>query len=225
MKLLLALVAAATMVGCSAGDGENVDRAPAPASAAMRSRVAGPDKIDPPDFSKKTAIRMIRKGDEVRIGDSIESALRAFREEKNAYKVAEMPAGWRDPAYSAQGWDNGTTGFGAIVFDDKVVFGLFHEERSDEGRLQEILAVYDRMLNVPATNVVGSRVRYWFWQKDNHRLMISAVQPPTGGLSISIAMGHAPIMDILGMNAKQAEKDRVAAESIFEESRKAMEKK
>jgi hypothetical protein len=220
----LAVLVAPLIIGCGSNTGEAPpEKAAAP--AALRSRVVGPEKIDPPDFSKKTAIRMVRKGDEVRIGDSIESALRAFREEKNAYRIAEMPAGWRDPLYTAQGWDNGTTGFGAIVYDDKLVFGLFHEDRTDENRLQEILAVYDRMLNMPSTNVVGSRVRYWFWQREDHRLMICAVQPPTGGLSISIALGHAPIMNVLGMSAKQAEKDRVAAEAIFEESRRAMEKK
>lgn len=222
MKSLLALAASFLAIGCGAGGGEAAKSEP---PASLRPRVTAPEKIEPPDFTQKTPVRMIRKGAEVRIGDSIESALRAFREEKNAYRIAEMPAGWRDPLYTAQGWDNGTTGFGAIVYDDKLVFGLFHEDRTDENRLQEILAVYDRMLNMPSTNVVGSRVRYWFWQQDDHRLMICAVQPPTGGLSVSIALGYAPIMDALGMSAKQAEKDRVAAESIFEESRKAMEKK
>ena len=222
MRLLVAAAICSVAIGCGTDSGEGPKTAP---PAALRSRISAPDKIEPPDFTQKTPVRMIRKGAEVRIGDSIDSALRAFREERNAYKIAEMPAGWRDPLYTAQGWDNGTTGFGAIVYDDKLAFGMFHEDRTDENRLQEILAVYDRMLNMPSTNVVGSRVRYWFWQQQNHRLMICAVQPPAGGLSVSIALGHAPIMDALGMSAKQAEKDRVAAESIFEESRKAMEKK
>ena len=214
--LVLCIVVAA---GCSSG--ESTVELVQPEQRRLKTRIAGPAKLDPPDFSKRTALRMVRKGEEVRVGDSIEVALRAFREEKNSVLVTEMPPGWQDPAYTAQGWDNGSSGFATILYDEKVVLALFHEDRADEARLQEILAVYDRMLVRPAVNLVGSRVRFWFWDQAPHRLMICAVQVPSEGQSISIALGGQKIMDLLGMNPEAAEKDRVAAEKIFQDGLKA----
>ncbi len=187
----------------------------------VRTSVSGPAKLDPPNFEQRTSLRMIRKGDEIRVGDTAESALRVFREEKNPYLINEMPAGWKDPAYTCQGWDNGTIGFAAILYDEKVAQALYHEDRADENRLQEILADYERAISVPQSPpVVGSRVRYWFWEQAPHRLMICATQVPEEGLSIAIALGDARIMDIVRMNPLAADRDRQTAEKLFQDGLK-----
>lgn len=179
-------------------------------------------KVDPPNFDKRTSLRLIRKGEELRIGDSLESALRVFRPEPESYRISELPAGWKDPLYSCGGWDNGLQGFAAILFDNRVALGLYHEDRSSESRLQEILEVYNRMLDQPGNTVTGSRVRYWFWEQLPHRLMICAVQlPAEETVNITISLGDAKIMDIFGMNPLIADKDRKAAEKLFQDGLRA----
>src|SRR5688500_502413 len=141
MRLLLALSACMLAIGCGNGTKAPDATKPLPTIKA-RTTVSTTQKVEPPNFDSKTSLRMIRKGDELRVGDNIDSALRVLPEEKNAYKVNEMPPGWKDPAYSSEGWDNGTTGFAAVIYDSKVTLALYHEDRADETRLQEILDVY-----------------------------------------------------------------------------------
>jgi hypothetical protein len=219
MRIFLGL-AAIIAVGCGPGQPAETKADSLPTTA--RISVSGPAKVEPPNFEQRTALRMIRNGDEARVGDPVESALRAFREEKNSYLINEMPAGWKDPAYTCRGWDNGTIGFSAFVYDDKMVLGLYHEDRADEKRLQEIVADYDRAIpsgKIPP--ITGSRVRYWFWEQGTHRLMICATQIPQEGLSIAISLGENRIMDILRMNPLMADRDRQVAEKLFQEGLKA----
>lgn len=207
---------------CVLGCGGEEKVAPVPEvpepTVSLKTRIPGPATVDPPDFEKRTSLRMVRNGEELRVGDSIDTALRVFREEKNAYKIAEMPPGWKDPAYTCQGWDNGTMGFGAILYDDKVALGLYHEYKADQDRVDDIVGTYERMNVDPPVTVVGSRVRYWFWEDDTHRLMICAVQSPKDGLNISVSLGTTRLMDIMGMSPAQAEKDRASAEKLFQEA-------
>lgn len=214
------LLAATCLLAIGCGGGEKA--APTPEkqepAVSLKTRVPGPAKLEPPDFEKRSSLRMVKNGEELRIGDSIDSALRVFREEKNAYKIAEMPPGWKDPAYTCQGWDNGTLGFGAILYDDKMCMGLYHEYKADQERLDEIVDTYERMNMETPVRVTGSRVRYWFWENEGHRMMICAVQSPKDGMNIAISLGDIKIMDIMGMSPEHAEKDRAAAEKLFQEA-------
>lgn len=217
MRFLLIAIPLIGLVGCSGG-GQPAEMQPSKDPNIARSSVAGPDKLPAPDFTIKTSLRMFRNGDELRVGDSIDNALRVFGEEKNSFKVAEMPSGWKDRDYTCQGWDTGSLGFAAIVNDEKVALGLYHEDRVSEARLQEILADYDKMISLSPRAVTGSRVRYWFWEDGAHRLMICAVQIPSEGLNISIALGDGKLMDILRMNPTLADRDRQSAEQLFQDS-------
>ncbi len=205
-------------LGCGGGEKATSQTEKPEPTIALKTRVPGPAKVEPPDFEKRTSLRMVRYGDELRVGDGVDTALRVFREEKNAYKIAEMPPGWKDEAYTCQGWDNGTMGFGAILYDDKLCLGLYHEYKADQERVEEIVGTYERLNSVPLKTVVGSRVRYWFWEDDVHRLMICAVQSPKEGLNVSVSLGDTRIMNIMGMSPTQAEKDRAAAEKLFQEA-------
>lgn len=218
MKALILAVAGLVLIGCGSNGTPPEGSVIAPASKA-RSRISAPAKVAPPNFNDRTSLKMVRKGDEVRVGDDIDSALRAFSEERNAYKVTEMPPGWKDPAYSCQGWDTGLVGFAAITFDEKVALALYHEDKVSEDRLQEILDTYQRMLQSNGQPETGSKVRYRFWEDGNQRLMICAVQSPEG-LNISIALGVKHIMDFFNMNPLSASKDRQEAERLFQAAAK-----
>jgi hypothetical protein len=182
-----------------------------------RSSVRTPEKMPAPAFDKKTSLKLVRNGAEIHVGDSIDDALNAFKPDKNAQKLADMPPGWRDSTYRCAGWDSGNVGFGAITLDERVVLALYHEDRSTEGRLKEILDDYDRAIPIPATQINGQRVRYWFWDQEPHRLMICAVQPPNEGLNITVALGDAGTMNYFGMNSTLADKDRAVAEELFQQ--------
>lgn len=217
MRFPLLALAGLLVIGCGGNEKVATPEKPEP-SVALKTRVPGPAKVEPPDFEVRSNLRMIRNGEELRVGDPIDSALRIFREEKNAYKIADMPPGWKDESYTCQGWDNGTMGFGAILFDDKVCLGLYHEYKANQERLDEILNTYERLHSDEVKTIVGSRVRYWFWENLGHRLMICAVQSPRDGTNIAIALGDSKVMDIMGMNPENAEKDRVVADKLFQEA-------
>lgn len=213
---LLGLVGLA-LIGC--GPGKTADDTKSePVLGLERSAVRTPAKVTPPDFSKRTDLRMIRKGEVLHVGDSVDDALRIFPEDKSAFHLADMPPGWKDDSYRCVGWDTASTGFGAIVYNDRIALALYHEDRITEDRLKEILDTYDRGLSMPATLVTGSRVRYWFWEQEPHRLMICAVQVPGDGLNVSIALGDIQIMDLFRMKKEAAENDERAAEDLFREA-------
>jgi hypothetical protein len=223
MRYLLCLALCLLAFGCGNGGTPTEPEKPEPPSR-VRTKINAPAKLDPPDFERKTSLRMVRKSVEVQLGDNMDTALRAFTEEKNAYRISEMPPGWKDPAYTCQGWDAGALGFAAVLYDEKIVLALYHEDRAKEDRLQEILDVYERMNIDPARTLAGNRVRYWFWEKpdEKQRLMICVVTSPNTaeGLSISIALGYEEIMNIFGMSFAAAEKDKDAAERLFQEGLK-----
>jgi len=214
MRLTWLVLLGLAVSGCNSGSA-----VPQPesdqSSGPSRATVNGPAKVPPPDFNARTELRMVRKGEFLRVGDTIDDALNVFKQEKNASKLSELPPGWKDPNYRCAGWDAGNTGFGAITYDDRVVLAMYHEDRINEQRLQEVLNDYDNMIQIAATQVSGTRVRYWFWEDSPHRLMICAVQTPGEGLNLSVALGSGKIMDSFGMNTVAAENDRQAAEELF----------
>ncbi len=222
MRILLGL-AAIMAIGCG-GPSQPAEPKPDSLLATSRITVSGQTKVDPPNFEQRTSLRMIRNGDDVRVGDSVEAALRVYREEKNSYIVNEMPAGWKDAAYTCTGWDNGTIGFAAVSYDEKLVLGLYHEDRADENRLQDILRDYQNAITLDNTKITGSRVRYWFWEQSPHRLMICATQIPQEGLSITIALGDSRIMEMMRMSPIMADRDRIAAEKLFQDGVKARQR-
>ena len=210
------LLALLVVAGCGDPQPEKEESAGAIGLPSKRT-IATSTKVGPPDFNRRTPLRMVRRGEELRVGDTVDSAFKVFDAEKGASRVSELPSGWRDPLYSCAGWDAGTSGFATILFDERVALGLYFEDEATEARLQEILETYERMLEVPLV-ITGSRVRYWFWEQEPHRLMICAVQVPGNQhVNITISLGDTQLMDVLGMSPLIADRDRKAAERLFQE--------
>ena len=220
LPLVLCYLAA---VGCGAPKPAVVDGG-VPIQSQPKTKVSAPAKVPAPDFTKRTRLRLVRRGEELRVGDSVDDALRVFKEEKNAYKLTDMPPGWQDESYKCSGWETGGQGFGVISTQEKVVLAMYHEEQVDEDRLKEILDTYDDNLQLASTAVTGSSVRYWIWEDDPHRLMICAVQIPSEGLNVTVSLGDSRFMDMLRMSRPAAEKDEETAEALFKEGLKAKQR-
>lgn len=216
MRIWPALLLLVLPLGCG-GPKNGDDTKPDTTNVPDRSAIAAPTKVSPPDFMIRTNLRMFHKSEELRVGDTSDEAMRIFPEEKNSFKLADMPPGWKDDAYKCTGWDTSNLGFGIITYNDRMAFALYHEDRTKEERLQEILDTYTKLIPSSPTPIRGSRVRYWYWEDGPQRLMICAVSSPipNEGVNVTIALGDAEIMNLFRMNPKASENDVKMAEDLF----------
>lgn len=68
---------------------------------------------------------------------------------------------------------------------------------------------------VTAQVVAGSKIRYWFWEWGNQRLMIATAFMKEGRMDVSVALGHKSVMDVLRMGQEAARVDQVEAERLL----------
>jgi|GEM_PF-3007907 len=217
MRIWPIVAASLLLAGCGASKNGD-DPKPEASLGPDRSMISAPTRLMPPDFVTKSTLKMVRHGDELHVGDTSEDALRVFKEEKNAFQLTDLPPGWKDDSFKCIGWDTGTMGFGAITYGDRMAFGLYHEDRVKEDRLQEMLDTYEKSTEIAPVQVTGSRVRYWFWEEGPQRLMICAVSVPNDGtLNVSIALGDIHVMDLFRMNKDLADKDKDLSEDLFKQ--------
>jgi hypothetical protein len=204
--------------------------AQAPADKGTTARTVNVQRIEAPDVNKKTRLALIHGRDKVKVGDEWEYAKKIFPEQRGAYEINDLPAGLTGPDYRARGWESANEGFGAILFDDLVAVAMYRLDRVDESRLLEFLDTYTDQLGRPNLAVpedlldatgrrtnTKHRVRYWFWEQETQRLMISAVLTVSDGMNVTVSVGDRHTMDALGMSPDAAKSDQAKAERAFED--------
>jgi len=155
---------------------------------------------------------IVHNGERLRLGDLREIGLEVFPVPKRAQIFREELPVLND-SMKAEAWEDGLRSFGMITQKGRVVLAVYTEDRVAENRINDVVADHERAFGTAAVTVPGSNVNYRFWSKASTRVMICDTTDFKNRRSVTIAVGHFELMDVLRMSAKAAENDHNAAEA------------
>jgi hypothetical protein len=216
--LWLTLVGA-LLAGCQAGDALNADtEAPtAPKVASVGEPATSKARVTKDTNEIGLVVR--RSGPPITVWSSGDAAFRMFRDKNQVgFEYDDLPPKFEPPHYSAKTWeeDHIHMGFGEILYDDLLVAAVYQEDHANQDRVLELVRDHqDQVGDLKDTPILGKHVSYWFWEKDNRRLMICAYETGHDVLKITVAMGDRVVMDALDMSIDKARKDQIQVDMSF----------
>ncbi|RYG45694.1 hypothetical protein EON79_12000 [bacterium] len=159
----------------------------------------------------------------LRLGDDAGDVQKAFPPPKGSFPLSDLPDRFRPP-YSVRGWDGAREGFGAILYDDKVVTAMIQNERVDAGIAEELRARYNReLVSITPVEVTSESANFTFWEDDHQRLML-VVQKTGETVRTTVGLGDKIVMDALGASVERARQDGQQLDALLKESRAKAEK-
>lgn len=177
-----------------------------------KAPVKAPDIEAPPSLAP-TQLMMIVGQERLKVGDSAEDADRAFPSPPGAFSVKELPERFGG-LYRARGWETPTGGFGAIYYDNRLASAVWHIENITQGEMQGTVQDHVNAYGEPDQSLPGKGVQYWFWLKEDQRLMICSVpdRDHANRFDLTVALGHQVVMDGLRMSYLSAREDQSIAD-------------
>ena len=172
---------------------------------------------DPPSLAP-TELAILDGQTKVRVGDSQEDVERAFPIPPNSFPFKELPRQFNGQ-YRAKGFETAQTGFGAIYHENRLAGGVYRLENVTAGEVQSVVRSYIFALSDATQTLPKGSIQYWFWDRQDQRLMICSVPDRQVPLryDVTIGLGHTIVMDALRMSYPAAREDQ----SIGERNRSA----
>jgi hypothetical protein len=197
------------VVGCQGTETANTQ--PTSVAPIKAASVPSPRTKEPTDIAMS-----VRRGTPITVWSSPDSAFRKFQDPKQVgFEYNILPPKF-EPPYSARTWeeDHAHIGFGEILYDGGLAAAVYQEDRANQDRLDELVRDHQDLVGrlVPTT-LQGKKVSYWFWDKDDQRLMICAFATGPNVIKVTVAIGDDVVMDAMGMSPDQAAKDQIKVDS------------
>jgi len=206
MRWVLAIFALPTLCGC-AGTSDN-----SALSETTGPRIGKPQSIK---FGPKANLGLLNGSRRLHVGDPWKEGLSFYAKPENAADIRDVPPGW-ETLYRGRGWQTNNESFGILIYEDYVALAIRIYEHADEDFFNETLARYQaRFPDLKPISETAKVARYLFAQENKDRLMICATRAYAGDLTITIAVGHADVMDGLHMSPDAAKVDAERAENSF----------
>jgi hypothetical protein len=162
-----------------------------------------------------TRFALVQPAGKLRVGDTADVAQFLFPAPPKADPVETLPFHMGDN-YSAMGWEKGDDGFAAVLHRDKVALALKTSMvRSEQEVAAVVQAAEQEAGEAPIRAILYNHARFWFWRQGVQRQMVSATRIGPDRYKIAVAIGHVAVMDRLGMEEGQAQKDAQEADRIF----------
>lgn len=175
-----------------------------------KTQVPAPGPLEVGKFSLPKEDRSLK------LGDSLQQALRVFPEPSGAFHYADLPEGFALP-YQSSVWETNREGFGVITYNDKAVLVMHQVEGVDQERLNQVVEAFRSMGGTTTYEFIpGGRVNYWFWEDRSQRLMVCGMLIDQKNLRITIALGERTVMDALGISATKARIDARTVDELFD---------
>ncbi len=211
-RATLALGCIFVLAGCQGVDAPGGQDAPT--TPAVTTNTPEPGDL------RKTALAIFRKDGKVQVGDTWEQAAEVFPAPKRSFEVNDPPGKLTKP-YRAKAWESSTEGFGIVTYNDKaLVAAMYQLQRGTKDDLDQIVDSHLKSLsNIAPVQISGTRVKYWFWEQENQRLMICGLLSQNDVMKITVAVGDRTVMTQLGMAPALAQQDQAKVDEFF--SRKA----
>jgi len=205
------------LAGCQASE------AVAPESSGQATQniatVGGPisrrlENRDPNEIGLK-----VRPGPAITVYSSADDAFRIFHDPKVVgFESDDLPPTFQPPLYSARTWEEDTLhmGFGEILYNRELVAAIYEEDKANQQRLNELVNDHqDQVGSLQPRTLTGKHVSYWFWDKDDRRLMICGYFTGHDVVKITVAVGDRRVMDGLDMSVEKATKDEYQIDRSF----------
>lgn len=159
------------------------------------------------------------------VGMTVDAAMGQIPKPDSAAAVNGMPLSLTDPPFNAKGWQNTSQGFGVISVDGRVGLAVRRLKVAPKNFVSAALEAQRKAVGgEPPLTLSDGVVSYYFWERENQRVMINAVRLPDGNYSVTWAIGDITLMDHLHMNVKDAQTDMEEARKIRENSKTTEEK-
>lgn len=156
------------------------------------------------------------------VGMSVDAAMAQFPKSDRAAAVSGTPLTLTDPPFNAKGWQSTSQGFGVISVDGRVGLAVRRLKVSPKNFVAAAVEAQQRAVGgEPPLSISDGVVSYYFWERENQRVMINAVQLPDKNYSVTWAIGDISLMDHLRMNVKDAQTDIEEARKIRENTKPA----
>jgi len=176
-----------------------------------------PDIAEPASLGP-TELAILDGQSRIRVGDSQEDVERAIPAPPNSFPFKELPRQFNGQ-YRAKGFETGQMGFGAIYHENRLAGGVYRQENVTAGEVQSIVRAYISAFRDADQTLPSGSIQYWFWRREDQRLMICSVPDRQQPLryDVTIGLGHEVVMDALRMSYPAAREDQ----SIGERNRSA----
>lgn len=175
-----------------------------------------PAAIVAPTFVGERPLALVSPVGRVRFGDPRSQAFKIFPKPEGVGLISELPPGFANSDYRSEIWQTTNEAFGILLYGDRVALAMRRMDKAVEEDLLEKIATYRTEAEGATEQVVAGRyARYWFWERDSSRLMVSALATPSDGYTITIAVGDKRLMDRLGMAMSQATIDANQADNTI----------
>ncbi|RYG36862.1 hypothetical protein EON81_08455 [bacterium] len=210
MKRPLPLLVAVFLAGCQ--NGGTAKGAPAEV-AESSTPIGAPSEPGP------SKLFLIGDNTLLRIGDDAADSQKAFPPPKGSFPLSDLPDRFRAP-YTARGWDAAREGFGAILYDDKIVGAMIQNERVDANVAEELQARYNRELSsITPVEVTSDAANFTFWDDEKQRLMLVVQKMSDKTVRTTVALGDNVVMDALGASVERARQDGQQLDALLKELR------
>ncbi len=151
--------------------------------------------------------RVLNNANKLYVGDDADRALEVFSKPTKSYDVTDLPPGWKEQGYQADGWEASSESFGVVLQKGRVALVLFSVEHADERLFDSLVADYADDLPGLPRKVPGKKAKYAFWLDDDQTLMVCGTNTSRAGYVVTVAMGARPLMNALRMSEDAAKQD------------------
>lgn len=145
----------------------------------------------------------------VTVGDSEVQVNQVFKSPANDKSQVPPALG---AGYTAHAFENSSEGFGALYYGGKLALAMHRSlsiPNTEVERIQDFYAYRFRRRSDDQHTISDDKIRYWFWNDKNVRLVLVAVaKGNTDRYDLTEAIGDYNVMDALRLSPTKAAEDQ-----------------
>lgn len=171
-------------------------------------------------LGSRSRLAVVGPEGEVRVGDSLDVALRAFPRPPRAVSVRGNPPFLAEP-FEARGWETSAASLGIVARDERVWLVVWTQENLSASEVASEIDRYRRRRS-PDEQLGSGPLRFWFWQDPapwdgavrsagqplETRRMLGVVETQPGRYRLVVGLGATPLMDQYRMSPAAVSADR-----------------
>lgn len=211
----IAFLAWTSLAGCGpSGPSAGAASGAVPGASSQAEPGGTPLVIDLPENPKLQPLYLGDAQQQLHVGDRADAFQDVFPKPPRSFPIDALPPSLTGE-FEVRGWETQRQSVAAILTKGRIALVLRIDDRTKEEDIQALREELERRFG-PAEQVLGRGAsRYWFWDDDQNRLMLSASQDKQNHTTLALALGDSRLMTALRMAPTLAEEDLVEAERLM----------